>query len=493
MTLAEYRQQDATALAQQVRKQAVQPEELLELAIRQCEAANPKINAIVHKMYDEARTMSSAVKAEAPFAGVPFLIKDLAVAVKGHPMTYGSRALKDNIPLSDNYFTQRLRAAGFVFLGKTNVPEYGLTPFTESELWGPACNPWNLAHTPGGSSGGSGAAVAAGITPIATASDGGGSIRIPASCCGLFGMKPSRGRISLGPEVGEAWAGAVVEGCVSRTVRDSAAFLDAVCGGAPGELSVVQKPQRPYLEELQRLPRQLRIGFSTRHIMGDKVDSDCVQAVQHTAKLLQSLGHQLEETELPFRRADLAETFLMMVCGQMSADIQKIGEQLGRRLTIKDVELNTWALHMLGQSFTAGEYAYQKNKWNDLARRAAAFHEQYDLLLTPTLASPPPKLRALHNSKAENGLLNLLRLLGAKRLLKANIDQFADKIFGFIPFTPIANMTGQPAMSVPLYRNAEGLPIGVMFTAPIGEEGLLFRLARQLEEAQPWDKDWPEL
>ena len=486
MTFSEYRQHDARSLAHLVQTKAVPPQELLDAAIQRAEAVNPKINAIVHKMYEEARSMGAQVPANAPFAGVPFLIKDLGVAVKGQPMSYGTRMMKSFIPQEDNYLAQRLRRAGFLFLAKTNVPEYGLTPFTESKLWGPARNPWNLEHTPGGSSGGSAAAVGAGITPIATASDGGGSIRIPASCCGLFGLKPSRGRISLGPTAGEMWGGAVVEGCVSRTVRDSAAYLDAVQGGAPGELFVIQPPERPYVEELQQLPKQLRIGYSTAHLMGRPMHDDCIQAVEHAVKLLQSLGHEVVEAELPFTRADLAETFLMMVCGQMSADIRLLGERIGRKITVKDVELNTWALHMLAQTYTAGEYAYQKNRWNDIARRAATFHESYDLMLTPTLAAPPPKIGALHNTPGEDRLIHLLRLIGAGSLLKANIDRFADKVFEFIPHTPLANMTGQPAMSVPLYNNAGGLPIGVMFTAPIGEEGLLFRLAGQLEQAQPW-------
>lgn len=487
MTFEEYRRQDATSLAELIRKGEVHASEVLETAIQRAEAVNPQINAIVYPMYDLARQMSQSIDASSPFAGVPFLLKDLSVHLKGMPISSGSKGYAHYTSPRDSYIVEQYRQAGLVFMGKTNTPEFGLTPYTEPRALGPARNPWNRSRTAGGSSGGSAAAVAAGITPIATASDGGGSIRIPASNNGVFGLKPSRGWISLGPDIGEMWSAAVVEGCVSRSVRDTAALLDILTQRPhPGEPYMYYRPERPFVKALDTDPRPLRIGFSVTHPFGLKVEQDCIDAVNHAASLLESLGHRVEETDLPIQKDDLAKVFIMMVFGETSAAIKKMGEDIGRPISRADVEITTWSLNMLGKAYTAGDYAYARGKWNDISRRLGAFHERYDILLTPTVSMAPFEIGALQPTRSETKLMNLVAALRLTSLLKANIDKLAEKTFGYIPYTPLANITGQPSMSVPLYWNAQQLPIGTMFTGAIGHDDLLLQLAGQLERAQPW-------
>lgn len=495
MTFHEYRQYDATGLAGLIRQKEVTPAELLEIAIDRADSVNPKINAIIYKMYDEARASAVGKREDAPFAGVPFVLKDLAVHVKGVPLRSGCKGYETFVSPDDSEIVRRFRKAGLVFMGKTNTPEFGLTPYTEPELFGPSHNPWDLTRTTGGSSGGSAAAVSAGIVPLATASDGGGSIRIPASCCGLFGLKVSRGRTPLGEYYGEMWAGAVVEHCVSRSVRDSAALLDAICGETSGAPYIIKEPVRPYLQEITLPPGKLHIAFSTQHPFGHPIDQDCLLAVQHTARLLESLGHTVTEVPLPYPKEMLTKAFFMIVAGETAAEVKTLGEYLGRKPRMSDVELNTWGLTLLGRAFSASEFAYQKRKWNELSRQMGQFHHTYDLLLTPTLATAPFKIGEIANTPAEDLQVRLLSSLGLAPWLKDSgiINQLAEKIFSKIPFTPIANMTGQPSMSVPLYWSPERLPIGVMFTARYGAEDTLLRLAAQLEQAQPWMQIVPEI
>lgn len=493
MTFEEYRQLDAAALAQLVQKKELQAVEILEIAIQRAEEVNPAINAVIHPLYDLARQMAQAVDTNAPLAGVPFLLKDLALQLKGTPVSSGCRSYKI-ISKADSALVHRYRELGLLFMGKTNTPEFGLTPYTEPEAFGPSRNPWNTSRTTGGSSGGSAAAVAAGITPIATASDGGGSIRIPASCCGLFGLKPSRGRLSLGPQQGEMWSGAVVEGCISRTVRDTALFLDL--SGAtevPGEPYLFPNSQKSLTTALSAPPAKLTIGFATTHPLGLPVDADCIAAVHDAAALLESLGHHVEETDLPIEREDLTKVFLMMVFGETDATLRQMAQDIGRKVTRKDVEITTWGLHLLGREYTAGDYAFARRRWNDISRRLGAFHQRFDILLTPTVAMSPFPIGALQPTPTERRLLNIIGALNLKGLLNSKVDELADKTFGFIPFTPLANMTGQPSMSVPLFWNNEGLPVGTMFTAAIGRDDLLISLAGQLEQARPWKDRWPAL
>lgn len=486
MTFAEYRQYDALGLAELVRKGDVTPSELLELAIQRAEMVNPQLNAIIEPLYERARKNLAALPPDQVFSGVPFLLKDLSLELKSAPFREGSKSQLSYQSTVTSYLVEQLEEAGLQLIGKTNTPEFGLTPFTEPSATGVTRNPWDTGRTAGGSSGGSAAAIAAGIVPLATASDGGGSIRIPASCCGLFGLKSSRGRISQGPQSGGGWEGAVVEGCNSRSVRDSAAYLDTFGQPLPGELSYAPPPERPYSEEIMRKPDRLRIGFSTQHTLGHEIDTDCRAAVQETAQLLTELGHEVEEVPLPYRAEDLTEVFIQMIFGQVNAKLRSVGERRGRPIRRGDVEDNTYALYLLGQAYTAGDYAYYRTKWNQIARRQANFHQTYDLLLTSTVAKAPFKIGALQPTAAEKRLISLVTRFHLKQVLKANVIQLAEKIYEYIPYTALANMTGQPSMSVPLHWTAQGLPVGVMFTAPLYREDILFRMAAQLAEARPW-------
>lgn len=488
MTFSEYRQYDALGLAQLVQDGQVTAVELLEIAIARAEQINPSINAIIHPLYERARKQASEAQAagKSPFAGVPFLIKDLGLALQGTPLRIGSRSTAGDVSTESSYLVTAFEKAGLMIFGKTNTPEFGLTPFTEPELFGPTSNPWKKGYTAGGSSGGSASAIAAGIVPMATASDGGGSIRMPASCCGLFGLKPSRGRLSLGPSAGEMWGGAVVEGCNSRSVRDTAAFLDQFSIAGPGELYLAPQPERPYLQELEQAPKKLRIAYSTDHPLDLPVDKDCIDAVENTVSLLADLGHEVEAVPLPYEREDLTETFLHHIMGEVNAELLRIGRARGRSVSRSEVETNTYALSLLGNTISAGTYAYYRGRWNDLARRQGRFHQTYDCLLTPTVALAPFAIGGLQSTAAEHMLIKILNRLRLGSLLKANIGELAKKVFNYMPYTPIANMTGQPAMSVPLHWNEQGLPVGVMFTSAIYREDLLFHLAKQLEDARPW-------
>lgn len=492
MTFQEYNQYDALGLAQLVKQKAVTPLELLEIAIARSEAVNGDINAIIHPLYEMGRDMAKGINPDSPFSGVPLLIKDLGAHIKGTPLRNGCRGWSDYISEEDSYLVQQLRDAGFVFFGKTNTPELGLTPYTEPELFGPTRNPWDTARTAGGSSGGSGAAVAAGIVPIATASDGGGSIRIPASCCGLFGIKSSRGRISLGPQAAQGWSGAVVQGAISYSVRDSAAFLDATNRHYFSDPYQQQIPARPFLEEVGKEPGSLRIGFSTQHTLGHQIHPECKKAVEKAAARLADLGHQVEEVPLPYQNEELTRSFLYVILGETASSIAELEKHLGRKVKSGiDVEPNNYAQFLAGQSISAEEYVSHRSNWNKIAVKMAAFHQQYDFLLTTTVAEPPFKIGALQSSASEQRLVRFVNALGMGSVIRRSLDALAEKIFSYIPYTAFSNMTGQPSMSVPLHQTEEGLPVGVMLTAAFGREDLCFRLASQLEQAFPWEK--PEL
>lgn len=496
MTTEEYQKHDAVGLAQLVKDGEVSPGELLENALILAEKRNPALNAIVHPLYEEGRKIAANLPEEGALRGVPFLVKDLSIDWMGTSMRSGSKGYMQYVSAQNSYYIDHCLKAGLVPFGKTNTPEFGLTPFTEPSLFGPARNPWNTDHSPGGSSGGSAAAVAAGIVPAATASDGGGSIRIPASCCGLFGLKPSRGRVSLGPVFGEAWGGAVAEGSVTRTVRDSAAMLDILQGYAPGDPFQVQPPARPYAEEVGREPGKLRVALCSRHTYPNQsVDVECVRAVEKAARLLQSLGHEVVEVPLPYGPEVFKDLFFPMVVSETAATLRNLGTYLGREVNTDDVELNTWLLAKMGEVYTGADYAHALFQWNGLSRKMAALHEQYDVLLTPVLSRPPIKIGELQNTTQENISLKLLQKTGGYRFLKGSkiIDELIERTFSYIPFTAIANMTGQPSMSVPLHWTETNLPVGVMFTGRMGEEDLLFRLAAQLEVAEPWFDKRPDL
>ncbi|HQO81310.1 MAG TPA: amidase [Deltaproteobacteria bacterium] len=491
----EYDHYDAVGLAELVRSGEISPEELCEEAIQRIERFNPSLNAVICRMYDHARKSVQSGLPKGPFSGVPFLIKDLVSSYAGAPMTKGCKAFRNYIPDHDSELMKRYRRTGVVILGKTNTPEFGLMGVTEPELHGPTRNPWDAEHTPGGSSGGSAAAVACGMVPMASGGDGGGSIRIPSSYCGLFGLKPSRGRNPTGPDHGQIWQGAAVEHVLTRTVRDSAAMLDAVNGPAPGDPYEIPRPERPYLDEITRSPGALRIGFTTASPLNTPVHPECVKAVNHAARLLESLGHKVEESGPQVDGAALARSYFMMYFGEIAADIEEMRQVLGRKAVPEDVEGPTWTLNLLGRAYSAGEFVSSLREWNRAARAMGDFHRTYDLLLIPTTAYPPVKIGELKPSPAEEIIMKITNRLGLGRLMRLSgiVDRIAIDSLAKTPFTQLANLTGQPAMSVPLHWTAEGLPCGVQFIASFGNEACLFRLAAQLEEAQPWFDRRPEM
>jgi len=468
MTPEDFASYDATALAEMVRKNEVQPIELVEAAIARIERLNPVLNAVVTPMYDLAREAANGNLPDGPFTGVPFLLKDILAACAGVPMTLGSKILQHFIPDQDSELVARLKRAGLIIVGKTNAPELGILPTTEPQLFGPCRNPWNTERTTGGSSGGSAAAVAAGMVPMAHANDGGGSIRIPASCCGLFGLKPTRARNPLGPNFGDIISGLISEHAVTRSVRDSAALLDATAGPDVGDPYWAPPSARPFIEEVGADPGKLRIAFTTKAATGIKVHSDCIQAVERAAALCSELGHPVEETAPGFD-ADLASEAFTTLWSAGSASTLKL-----LNASKEQVEPLTWALYELGSSYSAPDYLLALQTIQVISRRIAHFFCEYDVLLTPTLAEPPVPLGTF-DSPPDDPLKGLQRA------------------GEFVPFTPICNMTGQPAMTVPLYWNSEGLPIGTHFIGRFGEESTLFRLAAQLEEAKPWVDRRPPL
>lgn len=487
LTHDEYLRHDALGLAALVHQGHVSAPELLDVALERARALNPTLNAVVRFMEDDARA-SAAAPAPGPFAGVPFLAKDLLTFYRGHPTTAASRYLTDLVVDHDSEMARRVRAAGLVVFGKTNTPEFGLVPFTEPELFGPCRNPWNPERVTGGSSGGSAAAVAAGIVPMASGGDGGGSIRIPASCCGLFGLKPTRGRTPTGPDFGLLWRGAAIEHVLTRSVRDSAAMLDATHGTDVGAPFEIPPPAGPWLAEVERDPRPLRVGFMKGPLLHAEVHPDCVAAVEDAAALLDALGHHVEEAApvVDARRFTLA--FLTMVAAELGADLAFAAGLVGRPARRGEVEPATWALRLLADAITAQEYATALRTLEGVGRTVGPFFQDYDVLLTPTLAAPPPPVGSLRPPRGQERLLRVLGSFGSGRLVRAAglLEEAAKDAFAFIPWTPVFNVTGNPAMSVPLHWNGEGLPVGVHLVGRFGAEDVLFRLAGQLERARPW-------
>jgi amidase len=488
MKFSDYVQHDAVALAEIVARGEASAGELLELALAQSRRAQPKTNAVCRLIEGEARDQLKR-PLQGPFAGVPFLIKDCAQDYAGLPTTYGSKAFAGLAAPDHAYVVQRYLDAGLVIFGKTNLPELALKGVSDSQLFGRANNPWNVDHTPGGSSGGAAAAVASGVVPMAAGNDGGGSIRIPAACCGLFGLKPSRGRISSGPGYGEYWFGASSEGVISRSVRDTAVALDEVAGAKAGDPFAIARPAEPYAEATQHDPPRLRIGFGAASPIGTEVHSEAVAAVNVAAKLLQSLGHEVEEAVPEIDGAALAKSFLHIYFGQVPA---MVAEARAKGAASSDFELLTRVVATLGGATSAGALTRQLLKWNEFSRALARFHQRYDLLLTPTLAHPPIRHGQGDPAPAEQMVLDLLDrtgllgLLVRAGLLDGTVDKIARDSLQYVPFTQLANLTGTPAMSVPLHWTADGLPLGVQFVGRFGEEDRLLQLARQLEQAQPW-------
>lgn len=464
---------DATAQADLVRRREVQPRELVEAAIRRIERLNPTLNAVVTPMFDDALERTSGPIPEGPFTGVPFVLKDLTAQQAGVRYTEGSAFLADYVSRHDQELVVRQRRAGLVVVGKTNAPEFGILPTTEPRLFGATHNPWDTGRTPGGSSGGSAAAVASGMVPIGHANDGGGSIRIPASCCGLFGLKPTRARNPLGPALGDVLNGLVCEHAVTRSVRDSAALLDATAGPDAGDPYWAPAPARPFLEEVGAEPGRLRIAVTTVAATGVPVHDDCVRAVRDTARLCEDLGHDVFE----FAPEDLdgnalTEVFLMLYTAGVAASIAGWALATGRAPGRADFEPLTWAMREMADERTPADYLLAVGHLQLFSRQVARWFTGFDVWLTPVLAEPPLPLGTF-DAPADQPLYPLLRA-GA-----------------WVPFTPIANITGQPAMSVPLYWNEGRLPVGSHFVGRYGDEATLFRLAAQLERARPWADRWP--
>lgn len=470
MSFPEYSNYDGLGLADLVRRAEVKPTDLVEEAKARIEKHNNALNAVVHKAYDIGEAAAGAAEREpsdAPFLGVPFLLKDIGALCEGLPMQMGSKFLQGFMAPLDSELVRRYKQSGVCILGTTNAPELGLVPTTESQLYGECHNPWNLQHSTGGSSGGSAAAVAAGIVPLAHANDGGGSIRIPAACCGLVGMKPTRARITDGPLSGELLGGLVNDHVVSRSVRDSAAMLDATAGPMPGDPYVAPPPAGKFLDAALRDPGQLRIALCATQFDGKPINPEVSEATRNTAAVLESLGHVVTEDTIAEIPALTADAFVTIWSVGAATTLSAFGQLMGKQVKQDDVESVTWMLYERGQNTSATEYVAAWESIYALGRTIAQFFERYDAWLTPTIAEPPAKL----------GDIDTMR--------KDAYDAFMELI-NYVPFTPVFNATGQPSISLPLQHSADGLPLGMMLTGRYGDEETLFSMAGQLEQALPW-------
>ena len=472
--LDEFAFMDATAQAELVHQRQVKPIELLDAAIERIERLNPSINAVITPMYAQARAAASGHIPEGPFTGVPFLVKDLWPSYAGVRLAKGSAFLRDYIADHDCELVIRLKRAGLITLGKTNTPEFGLLPTTEPRLFGPTRNPWGLERTVGGSSGGSAAAVAAGMVAMANASDGGGSIRIPSSCCGVFGLKPTRGRNPLGPDYGELMGGLSAEHAVTRSVRDSAALLDATSGPDVGDPYWAPPPKRPFLKVLKAKTRRLRIAFAVAAPIQIPVHPDCVAAVREAAALCADLGHHVDEASPTVDGELMVRAFTTVLSVGCASCVDGWAHITQRKPVPDQFEPLTWAVAELGRQQSGPAYLLARQDLFRLSRDIARFFAGYDVWLTPTITEPPALLGSF-DSPLDNPLHGLLRAAA------------------IVPFTAPFNATGQPAMSVPLHWNADGLPVGVQFAGRFGDEATLFRLAAQLEEARPWANRRPRV
>ena len=468
MDFDEYASHDGLGLAALVRSGDVKPAELLDAALARMDEVNPSINAVVLDMREEARRVVDAGVPDGPFTGVPFLLKDLGLLYKGATTTQGCRFFVDNLADHNSELVHRYNRAGLVTFGKSATPEFGLTTTTESALFGQTKNPWNLAHTSGGSSGGASAAVAAGILPVTNASDGGGSIRIPASCCGLVGLKPSRGRMPFGPDVGEGWSGMSTVHVVSRTVRDSAAMLDATAGPDLGAPYIAQPKQRDYLDEMDRSPGQLRVGVLRETTNGAETHPDCVSALDAAIALCESLGHRVDATTIAVDKEALARATQSIISGNLLSVLEDRADAIGREFGKDDVEGFTYIMTEAVRKHGASDYARAIRTIHAVGRMIEGVMQQFDVLLSPTMAAPPSKL-------------------GVLSLSNPDLSELITTLSHTVGYTQIFNASGHPAISLPLHWNDAGLPIGIQFVAGLGNEGLLIQLASQIEQAQPWN------
>jgi amidase len=490
MDHASYRRHDATALAAEVAAGRVTADHLLDLALARLAEVQPALNPVCRLMEGQARAQLAAGLRPGPLAGVPFLIKDAAQDYAGLPTACGSRALASLPPArAHSHVVRRSLEAGLVIFGKTNTPELALKGVTSPLAFGRTSNPWDVRRTPGGSSGGAAAAVASGVVPMAAGNDGGGSIRIPAACCGLVGLKPSRGLISVGPGQGEVWFGASSEGVLSRSVRDTALALDILAGPEPGDPVALPRPAQPFVDQLRAPLPRLRIAWCADSPIGEPVHDEARLAVERTVALLRELGHTVEAARPELDGSALANSYLHIYFGQVPAAVRQATAQGASEAGFEPL---TRLIATLGRATSAEALTRELARWNDYARALAALHARYDVYLTPTLASPPvlhgtgdppPLQLAVLGALRASGLLSLLKRAG---LLEGVVRQMANDSLRHVPFTQLANLTGTPAISLPLHWTADGLPLGVQCHAAPGDDGLLLRLAAELESARPW-------
>ncbi|WP_072889297.1 amidase [Ornithinibacillus halophilus] len=480
----EYKKYDGLGLAELIRNKEVTPKEVRVMALQEMEQKNGELNAVIHQFGKQPDEQL----ANGIFTGVPMLTKNISQESKGHPMTSGSKVLADYIAKEDSEFVRQVKRTGVSIIGQTNVPEFALLGVTEPVHNGPTRNPWNTEYTPGGSSGGSAAAVAAGIVPIAGANDGGGSIRIPGAFCGLFGLKPTRGRAPVGPDRGRVWQGASVDHILSRSVRDSAAMLDQYQHDRAN--AFMAPPFDGSYLEASRTPmkKSLKIAFTTTSPIGTEVDAECKDAVMNTVKLLESLGHNIVEKEAPVDGKRIANSYMMLYFAEVATTLSAIEDMIGRKVTFKDVEPTTWILGLLGKAVNAEEFLTSLKYWDEAAIQMENFHDEYDFYITPTTAFPPSKIGELDPTQFEKRLIRTIGGLGLGGTLKKTgfVDQLANKSLERTPFTQLANLTGQPAMTLPMHLTKDGLPVGVQVIARRGREDLLLQLAGQLEETDLW-------
>jgi len=464
---AEYEQYDALGLAELVRRKEVTPDELLEAAIARVEARNPAVNAVTMKLYDYGRKAIADGLPDGPFRGVPFLMKDLTSPIAGVRMTRGSRFFADTPPSPvDSEHVKRLKRAGLVIFGRTNTCELGLSLTCEPQLHGPTRNPWNVAHISGGSSGGAAAAVGARVLPMAHASDGFGSIRAPAACCGVVGLKPTRSRNTFAPFSGEGLGGVSTEHAVTLSIRDSAALLDATRGAGPGDPYVAPPPTGPYLQEAGAHPGKLNVAWTAAAPNGAKVDPECLRLLADTVKLCADLGHHVEERDPEIDRAAVVPTFLTLASANTVVNLAG-HPTAGRPAREGEVERITWLTAKMGEHISAPDYVRATQTAHRLGRQMAAFHEQWDVLLTPGLSSPAVKL-------------------GWLDMMMNDVNEYWRRVFTFSPFTVWFNLTGQPGLMLPIGQSTGGLPLAVQLVGRFGDEATLIRLGAQLEAARPW-------
>ena len=484
MTFPEYDTFDACGLAELVDKGEVTPRELFDAAVERIEQRNGPLNCVVTKLYERAESQLEALP-DGPFKGVPFLVKDLKMMLEG-TVTTGSCKLLDKPATYTSVTGQRFQDAGLVILGKTNTPEFGIMGITESDLRGPCRNPWNTDHTPGGSSGGSSSAVAARMVPAAHSGDGGGSIRIPASCTGLFGLKPTRGRVTMAPTLGDAWDGFVQEHVITRSVRDSAALLDVVDLPTPGEPYAAPQKLRPWRDELDNRPETPRIAVGRDALFAGENSPECLAALDDSVALLKDLGHEVVDAAPEFDREALVHAYFRIVGSYTAWFVQDAARQAGVKPRASDFEPATWVMAQIGWKTPAADLVDARVVIQRESRKVAELFENFDCFITPTMAKPPARIGELALSRGERRQLAALRVLNSKQLLDFALDKMGSGKLAWTPNTQLFNQTGQPAMSVPLHWSDAGLPIGTQIVGRFGGEATLFRLAAQLEQARPW-------